>query len=127
MAEFIESTGMVATAATLSLVSVVLGFELVELWYRESSGSKFQCVYVHALKEVHEKYPEIIVGHFPNHKKEHKHSPVVLLNSFTTISSIYVTNNYPYVSYAKMPFRPRISLYGPFFQKILFSSLFKTS
>lgn len=77
MTEFFESAGMVATSSSLKLVSIVLGFDLVELWSRDAETDKLRCIYVYADRETEEQYPDIIVGHFPDHKKEHKLSPKV--------------------------------------------------
>lgn len=59
----------------MALVSSVLGFEIVEIW-TEVEG-KLHCTYVHADETITEKFPNIITGHFPEHKKEHVLSPKV--------------------------------------------------
>ena len=66
----------------MALVSSVLGFEIVEVW-SESDGGQFFCTYVHAEDGIVEKYPNIITGYYPQHKREHKLSPRV---SFLPIS-----------------------------------------
>ena len=73
--KYLSSTAMQATAATMALASQVLGFEIVEIWSEEEDG--FFCTYVHADESLKEKYPDIISGHYPKHKKEHKISPKV--------------------------------------------------
>eukprot|EP00596_Hydrurales_sp_CCMP1899_P008334 CAMPEP_0119047376 /NCGR_PEP_ID=MMETSP1177-20130426/52811_1 /TAXON_ID=2985 /ORGANISM="Ochromonas sp, Strain CCMP1899" /LENGTH=669 /DNA_ID=CAMNT_0007021909 /DNA_START=346 /DNA_END=2355 /DNA_ORIENTATION=- len=60
----------------MALASSVLGFEIVELWTEEGDGN-LHCTYVHASDAIVKKYPEVIAGHYPNHKKEHKLSPVL--------------------------------------------------
>lgn len=76
---YILSTSMVATRDTMSLASTVLGFDIFELW-TESQDEKLHCTYVHATQSIKEQYPELITGHFPAHKAEHKLSPQVLNN-----------------------------------------------
>lgn len=75
---YLSSTAMQATAATMALTSQVLGFEIVEIWSEEEDG--MFCTYVHADESLKEKYPDIISGHYPKHKKEHKISPKVRSN-----------------------------------------------
>lgn len=58
----------------MELVSNVIGFDIVELWTEDANG-KLHCTYVHANDSLLHQYPGIIVGHYPNHKKEHKLSP----------------------------------------------------
>jgi hypothetical protein len=65
----------------MALASQLLNFEIVELWSDEGDG-KFHCTYVHADEDLVLKYPEIITGHFPNHKKEHVLSPIVIIFTF---------------------------------------------
>ena len=67
---------MAVTAASLILVSVVLGLEIVELWSKGEDG-RLMCIYVHAINSVVEDYPDIIVGYYPEHKREHIISPAV--------------------------------------------------
>ena len=60
----------------MALAASVLGFEIIELWTDEGSG--FHCTYIHADEELIHKFPDLIVGHYPHHKKrEHKISPMV--------------------------------------------------
>lgn len=76
MDAYLGTSAMRATQSTMALASSVLGFEIVELWTEEGDG-KLHCTYVHASEETVRRYPEIIAGHYPNHKKEHKLSPEV--------------------------------------------------
>jgi len=72
-----ETSAMRVTQSTMALASIVLGFEIVELWSEELDGN-LHCTYVHASDQIVRRYPEVIAGHYPNHKKkEHKLSPVV--------------------------------------------------
>jgi hypothetical protein len=73
---YLGTSAMRATQSTMALASSVLGFEIVELWTEEGDGN-LHCTYVHASDAIVKKYPEVIAGHYPNHKKEHKLSPVV--------------------------------------------------
>ena len=70
---------MKATSSTMSLAASVLGFDIVELW-SEENGSRLHCTYVHADENFRKIYPDMIVGHYPNHRNRvHKHSPTVLI------------------------------------------------
>ena len=71
MDAYLGTNAMRATQSSMSLVSSILGFEIVELWTQEA-GEKLHCTYVHAQQELLKKYPDLIHGHYPNHKKEHK-------------------------------------------------------
>lgn len=73
---YLGSEVMRATSSSLALVSSVLGFDIVELWSELDDG-RVHCTYVHAEDSVVEAYPDIITGHYPSHKKEHKRSPKV--------------------------------------------------
>ena len=73
---YLGTSSMRATQTTMALVSSVLGFEIVELWTAESDGP-LHCTFVHAGDSIIRKYPDLIVGHYPNHKKEHKLSPML--------------------------------------------------
>lgn len=86
---YLSSTAMQATAATMALTSQVLGFEIVEIWSEEEDG--MFCTYVHADESLKEKYPDIISGHYPKHKKEHKISPKV--KNFESNFQIQDSNN----------------------------------
>ena len=62
----------------MELVSSVIGFDIVELWSEDTGVSgQLHCTYIHANESLVREYPEIIVGHYPNHRKEHKLSPKV--------------------------------------------------
>jgi hypothetical protein len=73
---YLGSHAMRATSSSMALAGIVLGFEIVELWWKQGDD-KVHCMYVHATDEIVKKYPDLIVGHYPNHKKEHKQSPAV--------------------------------------------------
>jgi hypothetical protein len=73
---YLGTNAMRATQSTMQLVTSVLGFDIVELWTQEADG-KLHCTFVHAAEVVKRKYPEIITGHYPNHKKQHTLSPMV--------------------------------------------------
>ena len=76
MDAYLGTNAMRATQSSMSLVSSILGFEIVELWTQEA-GEKLHCTYVHAAGDLLKKYPDLIHGHYPNHKKEHKLSPML--------------------------------------------------
>ena len=67
---------MLATRQTLALVCTVLRFDISELWY-EGDDSELHCSYVYAHDQFKDKYPEIITGFYPTHRKDHKRSPAV--------------------------------------------------
>ena len=52
----------------------VVGFDIIELWTADAQ-QKLSCTYVHATKAMLRHRPNIIVGHYPNHKKAHRVSP----------------------------------------------------
>jgi len=70
---------MIATSSSLALAANILGFEIVELWVRNGdSDDSLKCIFVHCSSEDLIKVnPDIIVGHFPNHKRKHIVSPKV--------------------------------------------------
>lgn len=74
MSKYIGNS-MRCTQSSMELVSSVIGFDIVELWSEDVQDKKLHCTYVHANESLLRQYPEIIVGHYPNHKKEHKLSP----------------------------------------------------
>ena len=74
--DYLGTSAMRATSKTMRLASSILGFEIVEIWSTEENG-KYHCTYVHVSDDLKEKYPDIISGHYPNHKEEHKLSPMV--------------------------------------------------
>jgi hypothetical protein len=91
MDAYLGTSAMRATQSTMALASSVLGFEIVELWTEEGDG-KLHCTYVHASEETVRRYPEIIAGHYPNHKKEHKLSPEVtkrLLGNYLRSKNVF--------------------------------------
>jgi hypothetical protein len=73
---YIRSSSMIATRDTMALASTVLGFDIVELW-TDTGDNNLRCTYVHADESFIEKYPNVITGHYPKHKAEHKLSPRV--------------------------------------------------
>jgi hypothetical protein len=78
---YMNSTTLVATRDTMSLASVVLGFDIFELWLKESPDEDLHCIYVHATDSIKEQYPDLITGHFPSHEKSlHKLSPKVSMS-----------------------------------------------
>lgn len=77
--KYIPSTSMVATKDTMALASTVLGVEILELW-TEAEGDSLSCTYVHAWDSIMDLYPNIISGHYPEQKAEHKLSPQVYDN-----------------------------------------------
>ena len=78
MSQYLGTHVMRATSSTMALAANVLGFDIVELWIEDSG--RLHCPYIHVDDALKEKYPEIISGHYPNHRKEHKRSPTVILN-----------------------------------------------
>lgn len=73
---YLNSQTMIALSKTMSLAGIILGFDIVELW-SEDIDKKLMCGYVYASDETISKYSDIIVGHYPEHKREHKLSPQV--------------------------------------------------
>ena len=69
---------MEATTSTLALAASISKFDVVELWIEESPNV-FECKYIYATPGVRLLYPEIIVGHYPQHYREHVLSPQVNL------------------------------------------------
>lgn len=79
---YLGSQSMRATSSSMALAAMILGFDIVELWsevHSESDHGKttLHCTYVHASDNMIKQYPGIIVGHYPNHKNQHKVSPKV--------------------------------------------------
>lgn len=68
------SDAMRATAASLSLVSEVLHFNIVELWIEEKEGA-VRCIYAFVEPELLQVYPKMLNGHHPSHKRQHVISP----------------------------------------------------
>ena len=62
----------------MAVASSVLGFDLVELWSSDEGGNNLHCTYIHATDDIIKLYPDIITGHYPKHKREHKLSPQVI-------------------------------------------------
>ena len=60
---------------TFALAAEVLRFPIVELW--KDSGNSFSCHYVYAEEIVVEDYSDVIIGHHPDHKRQHVISPAV--------------------------------------------------
>lgn len=73
---YLGTSVMKATSSTMALASSVLGFDIVELWTQADDGP-LRCTYVHATESIKKRHPDIITGHYPEHKKEHKLSPIV--------------------------------------------------
>lgn len=76
MTSYLGNHVMRATSSTMALASNVLGFDIVELW-TDANDANIRCTYVHATDSMKKKYPDLITGHYPNHKREHKLSPTV--------------------------------------------------
>lgn len=74
--EYLNTSAMRATSCSMALASSVLGFDIVEIWSELEDG-KLRCTFVHADERMKERYPGIITGHYPLHKREHKLSPRV--------------------------------------------------
>lgn len=71
-----NSHAMRATQSSLALVSLVLSFDIVELWSNCDDDGELRCVYAHVTQELQVLYPNIIAGHYPEHKrKDHSISP----------------------------------------------------
>lgn len=73
---YLSTAAIRALASSMALVSSVLGFEIVEVW-SEAEENNFHCTYVHAEEGIVEKYPNIITGYYPQHKRKHMLSPKV--------------------------------------------------
>lgn len=71
----------------MALASSVLGFEMVEVWSEAEDGT-FHCTYVHAEEGIVEKYPNIITGYYPQHKRKHLLSPKVTISTIIIFVSI---------------------------------------
>jgi len=74
--KYLDSAVMRATSDTMAVASTVLGFDIVELWSDDENG-KLHCTFVQATESLAQVYPNVITGHYPNHKAEHKLSPRV--------------------------------------------------
>eukprot|EP00597_Dinobryon_sp_UTEXLB2267_P004381 CAMPEP_0170075316 /NCGR_PEP_ID=MMETSP0019_2-20121128/12469_1 /TAXON_ID=98059 /ORGANISM="Dinobryon sp., Strain UTEXLB2267" /LENGTH=683 /DNA_ID=CAMNT_0010286195 /DNA_START=86 /DNA_END=2137 /DNA_ORIENTATION=- len=74
--QYLKTSAMKATSSSMSLASSVLGFEVVELWSDEGDG-RIHCTYVHAEENFIKRYPDIITGHYPNHRRKHVLSPML--------------------------------------------------
>jgi hypothetical protein len=83
--DYLTSSSMRSTSSSLALASSVLGFEIVELWSKEQNES-LKCTYIHVSNDVMGKYPGLIQGHYPNHKKEHQLSPHVSIYIYNRLS-----------------------------------------
>ena len=74
---YLSSSAMKATAHSLSLISNVTHFEIVELWTNYNHEG-VRCVYVHATDKIMSIYPHIKPGHHPKRDiTEHTISPGV--------------------------------------------------
>lgn len=74
--QYLKTSAMKATSSSMALASSVLGFEVVELWSDEGDG-RIHCTYVHAEEAFIKRYPDIITGHYPNHRRKHVLSPML--------------------------------------------------
>lgn len=75
---YLGTNVMRATSSTMTLASTVLGFDVIELWTESLDDGIMRCTYVYATDAMKKKYPDLIFGHYPEQKKEHKLSPSVL-------------------------------------------------
>lgn len=88
---YLGSSAIRAMSSSLSLASMVLRFPIVELWCENEKKDGFSCVYVHAAEEVLAKHKDIIVGYYPDHRREHVVSPkVYCLSFFNSLNSLYL-------------------------------------
>ena len=62
---YIASTSSIAVKECMKVASLVLGFEILELW-TESKETTINCIYLHASDEVIKQSPGIITGHYPD-------------------------------------------------------------
>lgn len=69
---------MEVTYKTMELAASSFHFEIVELWYYDESADFFECKFVYATPETKDKYPNVIVGHYPQHSRDHIISPQVI-------------------------------------------------
>lgn len=79
---YLGSSSIRALASSVALVSSVLGFEIVEVWSEGSEEGTYHCTYVHAEEGIVERYPNIITGYYPQHKRKHMLSPAVNFQVF---------------------------------------------
>ena len=94
MAAYLGTSVMKATSATMTLASSILGFDVVELW-TEGDDARISCTYVYGTEAMKKKYPDLITGHYPEHKREHKLSPSVsLLYAFYVCTACYAFQCY---------------------------------
>jgi serine/threonine protein kinase len=69
--QYLTTRCMKDTSRTMEVASSVSEFPLIELWWSVPESEQFMCTYVHADAELIEKYPNLNVGHFPQHKTKH--------------------------------------------------------
>ena len=90
--DFLSNEMLRAVSSSLALAATVLGFEIVELWNQDDTG-KLKCIYVHAEADVIKRFPNIIHGHYPNHRKEHIISPSLCEKALATDSNYHWASN----------------------------------
>ncbi len=78
---YLGSNAIRAMSSSLSLAATVLRFQIVELWHENQMGD-YRCTYVHSGEETIRQYSEIIVGYYPEHRREHLISPRVCCEYF---------------------------------------------
>jgi hypothetical protein len=112
---YIGNKLMRATRHSLALLSSVLLFDIVELWFstpilevttgdgndpaqvaeyqpatptavRRSDKHEYHCTFVYVMEEFHQQNPDIIAGYYPEHKREHLRSPLVSILSASVCS-----------------------------------------
>ena len=81
---YLATNVMRATSSMMTLASTILGFDVIELWTESLDDGNIRCTYVYATDLMKKTYPDLIFGHYPDHKKEHKLSPMVSIYSTTT-------------------------------------------
>ena len=91
---YLKSSSMIALAKSMNLAASVLGFDIIELWSsedrRESSTiDSYHCTYVYASPEILGTYPDVIVGHWPEHKRKHTVSPQLCQCALESASGYY--------------------------------------
>lgn len=79
---YLATNVMRATSSTMTLASTILGFDVIELWTESLDDGKIRCTYVYATDTMKKTYPDLIFGHYPDHKREHKLSPMVSIHSY---------------------------------------------
>ena len=69
----------IAVKECMKVASLVLGFEILELWTESSEGT-LNCTYIHASEEIIQLYPSIVTARYPEGQPKHTASSKVFLN-----------------------------------------------